>query len=68
MLFSYNQEETKVVTIDGYTDVGESDSALLCATVQQPISVGIDGSAIDFQLYTSVSFCFMVFKLLAKHN
>ncbi|KAF5474531.1 hypothetical protein F2P56_006422 [Juglans regia] len=47
------KEETKVVTIDGYEDVSESDSALLCATVQQPISVGIDGSAIDFQLYTS---------------
>ncbi|KAG2687847.1 hypothetical protein I3760_09G069500 [Carya illinoinensis] len=47
------KEETKVVTIDGYEDVSESDSALLCATVQQPISVGIDGSAMDFQLYTS---------------
>ncbi|KAF5728728.1 Xylem bark cysteine peptidase 3 isoform 1 [Tripterygium wilfordii] len=46
------EEETKVVSIDGYEDVGESDSALLCATVQQPISVGMDGSAIDFQLYT----------------
>ncbi|XP_002533962.2 low-temperature-induced cysteine proteinase [Ricinus communis] len=47
------KEETKVVSVDGYEDVAESDSALLCATVQQPISVGIDGSAIDFQLYTS---------------
>ncbi|KAB1210229.1 Cysteine proteinase RD21a [Morella rubra] len=47
------KEETKAVTIDGYEDVEESESALLCATVQQPISVGIDGSAIDFQLYTS---------------
>ena len=51
----YNQEETKVVTIDGYTDVARADSALLCATAKQPISVGIDGSAIDFQLYTGVS-------------
>lgn len=58
--FSFNQEETKVVTIDGYEDVGESDGDLLCATVQQPISVGIDGSALDFQLYTGVS-------LLAVH-
>lgn len=49
------QEETKAVTIDGYEDVEESDSALLCATVNQPISVGIDGGTIDFQLYTSVS-------------
>ncbi|KAF5729176.1 Xylem bark cysteine peptidase 3 isoform 2 [Tripterygium wilfordii] len=47
-----SQEETKVVSIDGYEDVGESDSALLCATPQQPISAGMDGSAIDFQLYT----------------
>ncbi|GAV67978.1 Peptidase_C1 domain-containing protein/Granulin domain-containing protein/Inhibitor_I29 domain-containing protein [Cephalotus follicularis] len=47
------KEETKVVTIDGYEDVDESDSALYCATAKQPISVGMDGSAIDFQLYTS---------------
>lgn len=46
------KEESKVVTIDGYKDVGESDADLLCATVQQPISVGMDGSAWDFQLYT----------------
>lgn len=42
------------MTIDGYTEVAEEDSALLCAVVKQPISVGIDGSAIDFQLYTGV--------------
>lgn len=47
-----SKEEKKVVTIDGYEDVDESDSALLCATVDQPISAGMDGSAIDFQLYT----------------
>ncbi|KAM6567643.1 hypothetical protein CsatA_026771 [Cannabis sativa] len=46
------KEERKVVTIDGYEDVGESDRDLLCATIHQPISVGIDGSALDFQLYT----------------
>ncbi|KAG6756124.1 hypothetical protein POTOM_039546 [Populus tomentosa] len=46
------KEEIKVVSIEGYTDVDETDSALLCATVQQPISVGMDGSALDFQLYT----------------
>ena len=51
-----DQEDTKVVSIDGYKDVDQSDSALLCATVNQPISVGIDGSTIDFQLYTSVCF------------
>ncbi|KAG6754965.1 hypothetical protein POTOM_040771 [Populus tomentosa] len=49
---STTKEEIKVVSIDGYTDVDETDSALLCATVQQPISVGMDGSALDFQLYT----------------
>ncbi|KAG6674854.1 hypothetical protein I3842_15G067700 [Carya illinoinensis] len=54
MMFYFNQEETKVVTIDGYEDMSESDSALLCATIQQPISVGIDGSAMDFQLYLNV--------------
>ncbi|XVE88209.1 hypothetical protein DITRI_Ditri19aG0050500 [Diplodiscus trichospermus] len=46
------KEETKVVSIDGYQDVEESDSALLCAVAQQPVSVGIDASSIDFQLYT----------------
>jgi hypothetical protein len=59
MVFYFNQEEDKVVSIDGYEDVAESDSALLCATVQQPISVGMDGSAWDFQLYTSVSLIFV---------
>ena len=28
-----------MVTIDGYIDVAEKDSALLCAVVKQPISV-----------------------------
>ncbi|MED6155051.1 hypothetical protein PIB30_002267 [Stylosanthes scabra] len=46
------KEENKVVSIDGYTDVAQSDSALLCATVKQPISAAIDGSSLDFQLYT----------------
>jgi hypothetical protein len=44
-----------VVIIDGYKDLAEKESALFCAVVNQPISVGIDGSAIDFQLYTGVS-------------
>ncbi|KAL8130332.1 hypothetical protein V2J09_019487 [Rumex salicifolius] len=46
------KEATKVVSIDGYEDVDQSDSALLCAAVNQPISVGIDASTMDFQLYT----------------
>lgn len=47
------KEETKAVSIDGYKDVEPFGSALLCAAVQQPISVGMVGSSIDFQLYTS---------------
>uniref|UniRef100_A0A5B6ZEN8 Putative low-temperature-induced cysteine proteinase-like n=1 Tax=Davidia involucrata TaxID=16924 RepID=A0A5B6ZEN8_DAVIN len=46
------KEEIKAVTIDGYEDIDEEESALLCAVIKQPISVGIDGSAFDFQLYT----------------
>ncbi|CAI9087270.1 OLC1v1021304C1 [Oldenlandia corymbosa var. corymbosa] len=46
------KEERKIVSIDDYTDVAEDDNALLCAVIKQPVSVGIDGSAIDFQLYT----------------
>ncbi|KAG4381149.1 hypothetical protein AAZX31_15G080300 [Glycine max] len=45
------KEKTKVIGIDGYYDVGQSDSSLLCATVKQPISAGIDGTSWDFQLY-----------------
>ncbi|KAH9625005.1 hypothetical protein KSS87_011262 [Heliosperma pusillum] len=45
-------EGTRVVSIDGYEDVEEADTALLCATVNQPISAAIDGSSLDFQLYT----------------
>ncbi|KAJ4981757.1 hypothetical protein NE237_032594 [Protea cynaroides] len=47
-----NKEKIKVVSIDGFEDVAEEESALLCAVVQQPVSVGIDGSSWDFQLYT----------------
>ncbi|XP_031504617.1 cysteine protease XCP1-like isoform X1 [Nymphaea colorata] len=46
------KEDTKVVTIDDYEDVAENETDLLYAAVSQPVSVGIDGSAIDFQLYT----------------
>ncbi|CAN6443751.1 unnamed protein product [Victoria cruziana] len=46
------KEEIKAVTIDGYEDVAENETALLYAVISQPVSVGIDGSAIDFQLYT----------------
>lgn len=46
------EEHNKAVTIDGYVDVYPSEDGLLCTVIQQPISVGMDGSAIDFQLYT----------------
>ncbi|WOL02088.1 low-temperature-induced cysteine proteinase-like [Canna indica] len=46
------KEETKVVTIDDYQDVKPNDDAVLCAVVKQPVSVGIDASSLDFQLYT----------------
>ncbi|KAL9236840.1 hypothetical protein vseg_011464 [Gypsophila vaccaria] len=46
-----NKEAKRVVSIDRYEDVEESESALLCATVNQPVSVGIDASSWDFQLY-----------------
>lgn len=55
MEVSLNQEETKVVTIDGYTDVEETETGLFNAVLQQPISVGMDGSSWDFQLYSGVS-------------
>ncbi|KAM0944642.1 putative actinidain [Dioscorea sansibarensis] len=46
------KENIKAVTIDGYQDVAPNENALLCAVVKQPVSVGIDASSIDFQLYT----------------
>ncbi|KAL6992400.1 hypothetical protein U1Q18_010509 [Sarracenia purpurea var. burkii] len=61
---STTKEETKVVSIDGYEDVEEKESALYCAVLNQPISVGIDGSAIDFQLYTGVSLIVLILVLV----
>lgn len=49
------EEEEEVVSIVGYIDVAQDESALICAVVRQPVSVGIDGSTLDFQLYTGVS-------------
>ncbi|XP_047309146.1 low-temperature-induced cysteine proteinase-like [Impatiens glandulifera] len=42
----------KVVSIDGYKVVNVDERSLLSAVAGQPVSVAIDGSAIDFQLYT----------------
>ncbi|KAK4787928.1 hypothetical protein SAY86_011761 [Trapa natans] len=47
------KEENKVVTISGYEDVEATESALFCAVLQQPISVGMVGDSLDFQLYTA---------------
>ncbi|CAO2842310.1 unnamed protein product [Amaranthus hypochondriacus] len=41
----------KVVSIDGYENVDISESALLCAVVNQPVTVALQGSTFDFQLY-----------------
>ncbi|MCL7045930.1 hypothetical protein MKW94_023974 [Papaver nudicaule] len=46
------QCEKKRVTIDGYKDVAPDENALFCSVANQPISVGIVGSSLDFQLYT----------------
>uniref|UniRef100_A0A804Q232 Uncharacterized protein n=1 Tax=Zea mays TaxID=4577 RepID=A0A804Q232_MAIZE len=47
-----NKLKKRVVTIDGYTDVpSNKEDLLLQAVAQQPVSVGICGSARAFQLY-----------------
>ncbi|KAI3918826.1 hypothetical protein MKX01_042146 [Papaver californicum] len=46
------KEEKKIITIDGYKDVAPEENTLLCSVANQPISVGIVGSSLDFQLYT----------------
>lgn len=49
------QLKRRVVTIDGYTDVpANNEDLLLQAVAQQPVSVGICGSARAFQLYSKV--------------
>ncbi|XP_038705865.1 cysteine protease XCP1 [Tripterygium wilfordii] len=46
------KEEMEVVTIGGYEDVPENDEAsLLKALAHQPLSVAIEASGRDFQLY-----------------
>lgn len=49
------QVANKVVSIDGYENVDISESALLCAVVNQPVTVALQGSTFDFQLYYGVS-------------
>nr|CAB3464783.1 unnamed protein product [Digitaria exilis] len=48
-----NKLKRRVVTIDGYSDVpSNKEDLLLQAVAQQPVSVGICGSARAFQLYS----------------
>jgi hypothetical protein len=52
----YEQLSTKVATIDGYEDVpANNEKALLQALAKQPVSVAIEASGMDFQLYASVT-------------
>ncbi|KAH7285031.1 hypothetical protein KP509_33G008600 [Ceratopteris richardii] len=46
------KENFKVVTIDGFTDVPpNNEEALLQAVSEQPVSVAIEASSLNFQLY-----------------
>nr|GEV29337.1 senescence-specific cysteine protease SAG39-like [Tanacetum cinerariifolium] len=50
-----NEESNHAATITGHEDVlANSESALLKAVVGQPISVAIDASGSDFQIYSVV--------------
>lgn len=49
------QKNAHVVTIDSYEDVPENDEkSLQKAVANQPVSVAIDATGSDFQLYASV--------------
>lgn len=51
----YLQDNLNIVTIDGFSDVPENDeAALVYAVSRQPVSVGIEASSLDFQLYAGV--------------
>ena len=51
------QDESQVVTISGYHDVPRnSDESLIKALANQPLSVAIDASGLDFQFYSGVSY------------
>ena len=53
--FFGQQGEEKTVTIDEYVDVESySEEALMAAVAKQPVSVAIEASAWDFQLYSEV--------------
>nr|XP_043618831.1 low-temperature-induced cysteine proteinase-like [Erigeron canadensis] len=46
------KSKTSVVSIKSYVEVDSNEDAVLCAAAQQPVTIGIVGSAYDFQLYT----------------
>jgi hypothetical protein len=70
------QGEDKTITIDGYIDVeAYSETALMAAVAKQPVSVAIEASAWDFQLYSEViaknprtSFFLLLYFVLAKSS
>jgi len=44
---------TNVVSISSYTDVQQTEAALMAAVVQQPVSVAIEADQTAFQFYSS---------------
>lgn len=58
------QDESEVVTIDGYQDVPANDEkSLLKALANQPLSVAIEASGRDFQFYKGVNSLFFTLLL-----
>jgi xylem cysteine proteinase len=58
----FYQEETQVVTINGYHDVPQNnEQSLLKALANQPLSVAIEASSRDFQFYSGVCLMFNYF-------
>ncbi|EFH63898.1 predicted protein [Arabidopsis lyrata subsp. lyrata] len=50
------KDESEMVTISGYQDIPTNEEkSLLKALANQPISVAIEASGRDFQLYKGVS-------------
>ncbi|XP_076918494.1 low-temperature-induced cysteine proteinase-like [Bidens hawaiensis] len=46
------KSKVSVVSIDSFVEVDPNEDAVLCAAAKQPVTIGICGSAYDFQLYT----------------
>ena len=63
------QVNTPAVSIDGHENVPANDeNALMKAVANQPVSVAIDASGIDFQLYSKVAtiIIFICFKIQSQ--